>query len=102
MDGGQVCFLDEVVGDEVSSNLVAGVVLLLVWHGISVEAFHSYFKQVFVVLGFCVRCRLLDPTLAILVRKLRPFGAVLIHIASVLTISLCMFCLELALSTVVN
>lgn len=49
VNGGKVDFFDEVAGDEVGSDLAARVVLLLLWHRISIITLHSYFKKVLVV-----------------------------------------------------
>ena len=61
MYDGKVYLFDQIVGDEISSNLVTRIVDLLFRHGVAVESFHAYFKQVLVVQGFHKTCHFLNP-----------------------------------------
>ena len=66
MNYGKVYLFDEIVGDEISSNLVitCRIVDLLFGQGVAIESFHAYFKQVFFIQRFHKTCHFLNPTLS--------------------------------------
>ena len=47
MNCGKVYLFDEIVGDEISSNLVitCRILDLLFGHGVTIESFHAYFNS---------------------------------------------------------